>query len=218
MKIRTEDELQDVIDNEMAWRKKELTAIKVNISSSRKFAKDTALRSGIALLYAHWEGAIKNIAHFYLVYVSNLRLPYNKLKPNFLAISIKHDLSMFETTGKTTLHEKIVISIMRKQSENSNIPTKDIIKTSSNLSSDVFIEIMASIGLDCANYETSYKLIDEVLLNMRNKIAHGERLDQELSLDEARYTEIHDVIFNLIEQFAIQVLNSAALKEYKISQ
>ena len=218
MKIRTEEDLQNEIDKEMAWRKKELTAIKANISSSRKFAKDTALRSGIALLYAHWEGAIKNIAHFYLVYVSSLRLPYNSIKPNFLAISIKYDLSIFETTAKATLHEKIVTSIIGKQSEKSHIPTKDIIKTSSNLNSEVFIEIMASIGLDCTNYETSYKLIDDVLLNMRNKIAHGERLGHELSLDEARYTEIHDVVFNLIEQFAIQVLNSAVLKEYRISQ
>ena len=31
MKIRTEDELQDVIDSEIAWRKKELSAVKANI-------------------------------------------------------------------------------------------------------------------------------------------------------------------------------------------
>ena len=55
MKIRTEDELQDVIDSEIAWRKKELSAVKANINTARNFAKNTALRAGITLLYAHWE-------------------------------------------------------------------------------------------------------------------------------------------------------------------
>lgn len=47
MKIRTEDELQDVIDSEIAWRKKELSAVKANINTARNFAKNTALRAGI---------------------------------------------------------------------------------------------------------------------------------------------------------------------------
>ena len=44
MKIRTEEEFQDYLDKETSWRKKELTAVKANIASSRKFAKNTALR------------------------------------------------------------------------------------------------------------------------------------------------------------------------------
>ena len=78
MKIRTIDELQDYIDREMSWRRKELSAIKSNIFVARKFAKNTALRSGIAILYAHWEGMVKNIAMGYLSYVSNQRLKYRE--------------------------------------------------------------------------------------------------------------------------------------------
>lgn len=67
MKIRTIDELQDYVDKEMSWRRKELSAVKSNIFAAKEFAKNTALRSGIAMLYAHWEGMIKNIATAYLV-------------------------------------------------------------------------------------------------------------------------------------------------------
>ena len=81
MKIRTINDLQDSIDAEMAWRKHELTAIRENVVNSRKSSKDTAIRAGIALLYAHWEGAIKNIATYYLEYISALKLPYGVLKP-----------------------------------------------------------------------------------------------------------------------------------------
>ncbi len=213
MKIRTVYELQDAIDSEMAWRKHELSSIRSNVSSARNFAKDTAIRAGIALLYAHWEGTIKNLATYYLEYVSSLGLPYGQLKANFLAVSLKYDLQSFEESNKTTLHTTIINGVISSDGVKSNIPVEGIIKTNSNLNSDIFMEIMATIGLDCKDYESSYKLIDAVLLNKRNMIAHGERLES-LDLDEKRYYEIHDKIFSLIQLFANQILNAAILKQY----
>lgn len=217
MKIKSINDLQDAIDSEMAWRKHELSAIRSNVSSARNFAKDTAIRSGIALLYAHWEGTIKNIASYYLEYVSRQKLPYNQLKPNFLAVTLKYNLKTFEESNKTTLHTCIINEVINKQNNKSNIPYDGIIKTNSNLNSDIFIEIMATIGLDYAEYESSFKLIDSILLNKRNKIAHGERLET-LDLDDIRYYEIHDKIFGLIQSFSTQVLNAAITKEYLIIQ
>ncbi len=213
MKIRTEEELQDAIDSELAWRKKELSAIKANVYSARNFAKNTALRSGIALLYAHWEGAIKKLAYFYLVYVSNLKIPYDRLKPNFLAISLKNDLKQFEETNKATLQTEIVNKILSRYNQNSRIPTENIISTNSNLNSTIFTEIMGVIGLPTDEYEGDYVLIDGVLLEMRNKIAHGEKLDL-ISLDEERFNEIYSKIFKLIERFSTQISNAVSLKLY----
>lgn len=214
MKIRTVNELQDAIDSEMAWRKHELSAVRSNVSSARHFAKDTAIRAGITLLYAHWEGAIKNIATYYLEYVAALGLPYGQLKPNFLAVALRYDLKSFEESSKTTLHTNIVNDIINSRTVKSKIPVEGIIKTNSNLNSEIFIEIMATIGLECTDYESSYKLIDTVLLQKRNMIAHGERLEA-LDLDETRYYEIHDKILGLIQGFANQVLNAAILEQYK---
>ena len=91
MKIKDLATLEEKIDNEMAWRKKELTSLKVDVESSKtkeKSEQSRAIRSGIAMLYAHWEGAIKSIAEYYLVYVSGLNLKYGELKNNFLAIAL----------------------------------------------------------------------------------------------------------------------------------
>lgn len=213
MKIRTEEELQDAIDSELAWRKKELSAIKANVYSARNFAKNTALRSGIALLYAHWEGAIKNLAYYYLVYVSNLKIPYDRLKPNFLAISLKNDLKQFEETNKATLQTEIVNKLLSRYNQSSRIPTENIISANSNLNSTTFTEIMGVIGLSTDEYEGDYVLIDEVLLEMRNKIAHGEKLDL-ISLDEERFNEIYSKMFMLIDRFSTQISNAASLKLY----
>ncbi len=213
MKIRTLNDLQDAVDKEMAWRKHELSAVRSNVATARNHAKDTAIRAGIALLYAHWEGGIKNIATYYLEYVAMQGLPYGQLKPNFLAISIKNDLTAFTGSNKSTIHTAVVSDILQKQADKARIPVDGVIKTASNLNSSVFVEIMATIGLDDSQYQSSYKLIDEVLLNKRNAIAHGERLEA-LSLDEARYFEIHEKVLNLLIQFSANITNAAALKLY----
>lgn len=213
MKIRTINDLQDMIDRDLAWRRKELSSIKSNIKEARSFAKNTALRSGIALLYAHWEGFIKNAATYYLCYISCQKIPYKKLKENFFALSIKNQVSLFEKTNKATLHNKILKSIFDQYNECSQIPYENIVKTQSNLNSSVFKEIMAVIGLDCTDYESSYNLIDEVLLNMRNNIAHGDKLEV-MSLDEDRFNEIYNIVTRLIERFSTQIMNAAVLKEY----
>jgi hypothetical protein len=55
-KIRTIEQLQELLDDELAWRKKELAVIKslVTARSSSEEIVNCHIRSGIALAYAHW--------------------------------------------------------------------------------------------------------------------------------------------------------------------
>lgn len=214
MKIRTIDELQDYVDKEMSWRRKELSAIKSNIFVAKEFAKNTALRSGIAILYAHWERMIKNIATAYLSFVANQRLQYKELKNNFWSIAVKNDLLGFDETRKSSRHNKIIKNIRNMEDKRAHIPYEDVIKTKSNLNSDVFIEIMETIGLDYSQYEGNFKLLDEVLLKMRNEIAHGEKPEY-IDLDQDRFNEVYDKIVDMMNMFSIQIMNAACLKEYK---
>ena len=214
MKIRTEDEFQDAVDSETAWRKKELSSISSNIATSKKAAKITAIRAGIALLYAHWEGLIKNLATYYLCYVSFQNCRYDELKCNFMALSINKEIKLFKDSKKASIHNQVVNKIRTEGSYKAKIPYEDVIKTGSNLNSEVFIEIMETIGLDYAEYEPSFVMIDEVLLKMRNEIAHGERLES-IDLDEKRFKEIYDVVTDLMNKFVAQITNAVYLKEYK---
>ncbi len=86
MKVRSIDELEDVISREFAWRRKELTNIR-NISlSSKNQMKITLLKAGIALLYSHWEGVIKKISIAYCEYINYQRLKYSQLKKKFSCV------------------------------------------------------------------------------------------------------------------------------------
>lgn len=214
MKIRTKEEFQDAVDSETSWRKMELTAINSNIISAKSFSKNTALRAGIAMLYAHWEGLVKNVASYYLEYVSFQNLTYSELKTNFLALSIKEELKKFDSSNKATIHNQIVNSVIFKQNKKTGIPYKNIIKTNSNLNSFIFVEIMETIGLDYSRYQTSFNMLDEVLLKMRNEIAHGEKLES-ISLDQKRFEEIYLIMKSMMDQFVSQVTNAVYLEEYK---
>lgn len=71
MSIRTLEELSDLLARELAWRKKELAVMKGFIEN-RKFQADqhrVLIRSGVTMLYAHWEGFIKVAASGYLEFV-----------------------------------------------------------------------------------------------------------------------------------------------------
>ena len=76
------------------------------------------------------------------------------------------------------------------------------------------MEIMETIGLDYSQYEGNFKLLDEVLLKMRNQIAHGEKPEY-IDLDQDRFNEVYDKIVDMICMFSTQIMNAACLKEYK---
>ncbi len=219
MKIKNLNELEEKIDQELAWRKKELTSIRIDVEASEqkeKSEQSKAIRIGITMLYAHWEGAVKAIAEYYLVYVSGLHLKYGELKNNFLAIAIKHSLNEFEETKKATIHNKLIDNIYLKKDEESQIPYKNVIKTESNLKMDIFKEIVATIGIDENPYMLKRMLIDQRLLGNRNKIAHGERLEM---LDGivvvSDYLELHTTVLELIEKFALNIKEAARNEDYK---
>ena len=59
MTARTPEELQDRLDDEFAWRRKELTDLKLVIGTAEGSMQRTFLRAGAALLYAHWEAGLR---------------------------------------------------------------------------------------------------------------------------------------------------------------
>lgn len=220
MKIDDLSELEAQIDSDLAWRKKELTAIKLDVEASEEKSpseQSRAIRTGIVLLYAHWEGAIKKLAEYYLWYVSGLHLNHCELKNNFLAIEIKGSLDKLVETKKATLYNQLIADICAKKNDISNIPVKDIIRTDSNLKMETFQQVMSTIGLEDSSYILKKVLINERLLYNRNKIAHGERIEKLYGISTpSEYLELHDEIFLLINKFANDIRKAAEEEFYKI--
>lgn len=210
-KIRTVSKAQDVLDNEFAWRLKEIADIKSAIRTADAVHQRTLIRAAIPLLYAHWEGFVKVASETYLNYIANQGHRYRELKSCFIVRGLKGRLNELVESSNARRNNDIVDFVLNELDSRANIPHKGVIDSASNLSSTVFINIASSIGISTKPYETKYNFIDESVLRRRNQIAHGEFLD----VRDSEYDNISDEVVNLLRGFKTDIENALTLNLYK---
>jgi RiboL-PSP-HEPN len=212
MSIRTIEQLYDALAADLIWRKKELSAYKLAMETAenRPDRRQAFLRGAVALLYAHWEGFVKQASQAYLEYVFYQRLKHSELAPPFLALAIRPLLRAAGDSGRIATHLRLTRFFLDGLDAPSVIPVKDGISTRANLSSRVLREIVDSLGLDYRDFETKAELIDEGLLESRNTIAHGEFL----LVTPERFSQLHSEVIAMMETFSTQVTNAAALRRF----
>jgi len=211
MKIKKLEKLQDLLDQDMAWRKKELIDIKLLIHSTQN---PTLCRVGIALLSAHFEGFIKQAANYYVVYVASQNLKIAELHTNFAAIHSGKVFFPCSESDKITVYQKAIDKFLENYlTKNFQVrysQDNPVIKTEGNPSSSVVKNIFDSIGLDFSPYETKANYIDADLLSNRHNVVHGNRVY--ISVDD--FDNTYKVIIGIMEQFSAQILSAAIGKSY----
>lgn len=215
MKIRTISILQDSLDREFAWRIKEIAAIKMSVESKAiSLTQATLIRAGVPLLYAHWEGFIKQASQDYLEYVSNQRLKYSELSSCFVAFAAKKHLSHVVESRRAAVNIAAVDFFRECADSRANISLSNAINTKANLKSEVFVDIALSLGVAITPYDAYFNLIDESLLSRRNAIAHGEYLD----LDADSFRKLADEVIKLLRMYKTDLQNLASIGAYRIKK
>ncbi|HUY92056.1 MAG TPA: MAE_28990/MAE_18760 family HEPN-like nuclease [Pirellulales bacterium] len=211
-KLRTLSDLNDAMAADFAWRKKELHSIKSAVFDNEKTAKrDTYIRAAMAMLYAHWEGFIRNAGTMYLNFVAHQRLRNNELSRAMLALSAGRVIEEAVAGGKSAARMRVVDFFAGQMADRCKINHQRSINTRSNLSSTVLREIVETMGLDYRSFESREKLIDEKLLKNRNHIAHGHYL----TVTVTEYEQIHSTIFSMMQEFSDQVYVAASSGAFK---
>jgi hypothetical protein len=203
------DILSNSIQEDFAWRRKELKIIRDQIPTSHSPLQSASLRFAVPILYAHWEGFVKKSCEYYLEFVANKYLPHRILKSQFIALSLNRKFGKIEIRN---LEEKTktVEFLISELDKNANVPTKNVILTKSNLRFEVFEEIIFILDLDHSRFSSSKSLIND-LVDTRNNIAHGSHL----RVDKNTYENMHDETILLMEALRTEIENSAIGEKFK---
>ncbi len=212
-KIRTVAQLQDALDTEMGWRIKEISDFKL-AAKQQTTGSSTFVRAGIALLYAHWEGFIKSASEDYLNFVGNQGHIYRDLKTCFAVFGLKGRLAVLSSSRKAKVNVETLDFLLLEMGRPAKMSMSSAIDTESNLTSTVFSNIAASLDISTLPYETKFNLIDESLVNRRNKVAHGEYLD----LSRDKFIVLSDEVLQMMRNFKGDIQNAASMQSYKRPQ
>ncbi len=210
-KLRTVSQLQDSLDKGFSWRLKEVADLKVSTRASASLAQATLLRAGVPLLYAHWEGFVKQSSQDYLTFVANQRLNYGQLASCFVVFGAKKHLANIVSARRATVNIGAVEFFRTCFAERADLALSNAINTGANLNSDVFANIATSLGVTTAPYDSYFNLIDEALLARRNRIAHGEYLD--LGADDFR--TLADEVIKLLRMYKTDLENLASIGAFR---
>lgn len=210
MKIRSIDELEEFVSSDYAWRRKELTNLRNLVLSSRKHNQEILLRSAVPMLYAHWEGFIKQISMAMLQYLVSRGFKYKELQPSFSAYAILEKHQGQFPSKKFEALANILCKGGFDSSLSIQINPSQYIDTKSNLNSETLKDITRKIGVDYSFFELKENLIDESFLGLRNRICHGERAN--VASDE--FDTLYSEVIILIDTFKNVVLNCIHQKTF----
>ena len=210
-KINSIYKLQDKLDKAFSWRLVEISYLKKLLATTPEKKKVALMRASVPVLYAHWEGFIKQSSRLYLDFVSGQNMKYQDLNDSFVAVGLMKELGKHGVKVGKKGNLTAVNFLRNKMEEKASFPKDGVINAKSNLNSEVMLEILNVIGFDEKHYQTKWNLIDESLLGRRNSIAHGEYMD----ITERSYQDLSDEVVALLRQFKNDIENYASRSRYK---
>lgn len=210
MKVRSLNELSSQLADSLSWRIREISDLRAEIQKNHPPKQITFVRAGVALLYAHWEGFVRNAVVAYSKYLSSQNLRFDMLKVCFMGVPVKSEIKFILDTSRPGALGESVQKILDKRVEAVSINMENHVKNLGNLNYDLFINIVISLDLYNTFFDGRQKLIDERLLKNRNMIAHGNYVE----VDEGGYLDLSDEVIALMRALKDEIENSAATKKY----
>jgi hypothetical protein len=215
MPPKTLSDLENMLDEGLAWRRAELTALESEIVRNEKISRNGPLtraliRGGIALLYAHWEGYTKDACEGYLDFVAVRRLRYNELCDGFLVTSLLSMLRKVDS-GDDVSKSALLDMVRRPHEARARMPRRSVVNTKSNLRYDVLVEICEAVGLPYDRFVTRKNLIDRSLCDARNDIAHGRFV----SADADTFLQLHENVMEMLEHMRSLIVRYAREALYR---
>ena len=172
----TEQDLSDIFDEDMIWRRKELSDMKAAIKVADAPSKAVLLRALIAMSYAHWEGYVRTCANRYFEHFTLRKKPFSEFERQIYVNTflVRLDALQQKRVGLEA-RCKLINDILDGTGERFGYVNPTLIDTKSNLNTDVIKDICLICAVDSTHFESSRTFIDILVLKRRNAIAHGQQ-------------------------------------------
>lgn len=195
------------LDRESATRKMELATQRSLLTIANESQKAVLRRSGVLLLYAHWEGFVRKSVKEYLRLFAGNQI--STAPKHLKSAALFHYLHSKQLKNLDLRLSKAALDYIVDESSRVNQKIDEIASTKSNLNYKQLETIWGLIESSDSEFSTRFStkevFIDRVLLHSRNGIAHGELLP----VQEDDFDELHDKTMELMDSFKDAIVNSA---------
>lgn len=212
--MQSAEDLEGALTADLGWRKKELLMVKMQAKAAPDWAIPMHVRSGITMLYAHWEGFVKAAGESLVEFVRDQKLKMGELAPGYLAIALRKELAGVRDSKSGAIYPELAVSnaVVDGYNREANIRPTGSIPTASNLSWKQFAMVAARLGIDVSELELLEHLIDVRLVGNRNTIAHGDRT---APMTREEFLELHAKVVALLDRVSYQVVRVAEAGSYR---
>lgn len=219
MAAHTDDEFEQALVDDFGWRRLELAHLKKLLSDAeRRSASSPATRglsrAMVAMCYAHWEGYSKNALDHYARLVTRRRPRISEARDG---LAVEHAIRLLKRISSGDAHAKEVLATALRggSDERINLDRSILSDTKSNLRFDTLQGLFARGCIPIDDFELKANLIDKLLCDRRNDVAHGRALfvppAESLSLCEQVLELMADMQSVLVTQVrAKRYLNEAS--------
>jgi hypothetical protein len=168
-------DFQQEIESDLDWREGEIAYIRVLIGGERSAStrQRVLLRSGWALLYAHYEGFCRFCFRIYLEAISEIAPNTAALSDRILALALSDDISRIKNALPALDVVRYVNTELRSRLRAK--PTFDDSLSDANLWPWVFEKICDKMGIQTTEIKQHERKI-ATLVARRNDIAHGQNV------------------------------------------
>ncbi|PSN13692.1 hypothetical protein C7293_14895 [filamentous cyanobacterium CCT1] len=207
----TEENLSEIFDADLTWRRKELSDLKFSAKSADIYSQPALLKALVAMSYAHWEGYVRTCATKYFEHLALRKKPYSVFERQIYVNSFLMRLDALHKS-KISLKERCLIinDILNSSESRFSYVNPDLIDTKSNLNTEVVSDICTICGVDSSYFENNKIFIDIMLLKRRNAIAHG----QQESIQANDIDDFVSGVLALMENFRSLLENKVYTKAY----
>lgn len=204
--------LVDDLDRSLSWRKYELSTLFLQAKSNTDKIQESLLRACIVMLYAHWEGFIKDATRIYIDNINKQKINLEDLSHRLARLAFSKDIEEFPKHKKYKTYGDCYGKIINCRKTYKKLTNEIDVK--SNLTSKIFKDILYLIDDDENKYKDFFEYIDKVV-DARNAISHGRQLKSGIATI-IEFDEVHKKINDAIEIFKNAIINNFESQRFKI--